>query len=180
MVLAKDEVLIKDWNYASGKTGLLFGLHTEAKIAVTNKRVIYSAENERKIARQEIPLKAAKSVYSSHETVSKLGAIMLILLGIVLAIVGIVLMVIKDGDLLPLGLVAIVLGIALALWGYNRLNQGAFSLTITTCGIEGESMAVSASRMLGKRQAPVMRVKIHNDIAREIVEEIGAIIAENR
>ena len=179
MVLAKDEVLIKDWNYASGKTGLLFGLHTEAKIAVTNKRVIYTAENERKIARQEIPLKAAKSVYSSHETVSKLGAIMLMILGVILAVVGIVL-TLQDSALAILGIVAIVLGAVVAWLGYTRLNQGAFSLTITTCGIEGESMAVSASRMLGKRQAPVMKVKIHNDIAREIVEEIGAIIAENR
>jgi uncharacterized membrane protein len=179
MVLAKDEVLIKDWNYASGKTGLLFGLHTEAKIAVTNKRVIYTAENERKIARQEIPLKAAKSVYSSHETVSKLGAILLMLLGVVLAIAGIVLLFAK-GIFPILGVVALVLGAVVVWLGYTRLNQGAFSLTITTCGIEGESMAVSASRMLGKRQAPVMKVKIHNDIAREIVEEIGAIIAENR
>ncbi len=179
MVLAKDEVLIKDWNYASGKTGLLFGLHTEAKIAVTNKRVIYTAENERKIARQEIPLKAAKSVYSSHETVSKLGAIMLMILGVILVVAGIVL-TLQDSALAILGIVAIVLGAVVAWLGYTRLNQGAFSLTITTCGIEGESMAVSASRMLGKRQAPVMKVKIHNDIAREIVEEIGAIIAENR
>ena len=48
MVLAKDEQIIKDWDYATGKSGKFFNkLHTQCNLTVTNKRIVYTAENVR-------------------------------------------------------------------------------------------------------------------------------------
>ena len=182
MVLAKDEQLIKDWHYATGKSGKFFNkLHTKCNLAVTNKRIVYTAENERKISRQEMPMDLAKSVYGSHETVSKFGAIALIVLGILVAIVGIVL-----GLKIPfigyiIMAIALIFGGYLAIKGLILLNQGEFMAKVTSVELEGESLTLSASRLLAKKKpAAAMKIKLNNDVAREIVEELGAIIAEFR
>ena len=184
MVLAKDEQLIKDWHYATGKSGKFFNkLHTKCNLAVTNKRIVYTAENERKISRQEMPMDLAKSVYGSHETVSKFGAITLIVLGILVAIVGIVLGISIKIPVIGYIIMAIALifGGYLAIKGLILLNQGEFMAKVTSVELEGESLTLSASRLLAKKKpAAAMKIKLNNDVAREIVEELGAIIAEFR
>lgn len=182
MVLAKDEQIIKDWNYATGKSGKFFNkLHTQCNLTVTNKRIVYTAENERKIARQEMPMDLAKSVYGTHETVSKFGAFCMIIFGILIAVVGAIL-----GLKIPIvGYVimvaAVILGVYWVIKGIIRLNQGEFMAKVTSTEIEGESLTLAASRLLAKKKpAAAMKIKLNNDIAREIVEELGAIITEYR
>lgn len=182
MVLAKDEQIIKDWNYATGKSGKFFNkLHTQCNLTVTNKRIVYTAENERKITRQEMPMDLAKSVYGTHETVSKFGAFCMIILGILIAVVGVIL-----GLKIPIvGYVimaaAVILGVYWVIKGIIRLNQGEFMAKVTSTEIEGESLTLAASRLLAKKKpAAAMKIKLNNLVAREIVEELGAIITEYR
>ena len=182
MVLAKDEQIIKDWDYATGKSGKFFNkLHTQCNLTVTNKRIVYTAENERKIARQEMPMDLAKSVYGTHETVSKFGAFCMIIFGILIAVVGAIL-----GLKIPIvGYVimvaAVILGVYWVIKGIIRLNQGEFMAKVTSTEIEGESLTLAASRLLAKKKpAAAMKIKLNNEIAREIVEELGAIITEYR
>lgn len=182
MVLAKDEQIIKDWDYATGKSGKFFNkLHTQCNLTVTNKRIVYTAENERKITRQEMPMDLAKSVYGTHETVSKFGAFCMIIFGILIAVVGAIL-----GLKIPIvGYVimvaAVILGVYWVIKGIIRLNQGEFMAKVTSTEIEGESLTLAASRLLAKKKpAAAMKIKLNNEIAREIVEELGAIITEYR
>jgi hypothetical protein len=182
MVLAKDEQIIKDWDYATGKSGKFFNkLHTQCNLTVTNKRIVYTAENERKITRQEMPMDLAKSVYGTHETVSKLGAFLLIIFGILVAVVGAIL-----GLKIPIVgyailAVAVIFGAYLVIKGIIRLNQGEFMAKVTSVELEGESLNLSASRLFAKKKpAAEMKIKLNNDIAREIVEELGAIVVEYR
>ncbi len=184
MVLAKDEQIIKDWNYATGKSGKFFNkLHTQCNLTVTNKRIVYTAENERKISRQEMPMDLAKSVYGTHETVSKFGALCRIIFGILLAVVGIILgLTIKIEELgYAIMAVGILYGLFFVIKGILRLNQGDFMAKVTSTELEGESFNLSASRLFAKKKPVVaMKIKLNNDIAREIVEELGAIVAEYR
>ena len=182
MVLAKDEQIIKDWNYATGKSGKFFNkLHTQCNLTVTNKRIVYTAENERKISRQEMPMDMAKSVYGTHETVSKFGAFCMIIFGILLVVAGVIL-----GLKIPYVGYAIMAVMAIfgAYWiikGIIHLNQGDFMAKVTSVELEGESFTLSASRLFAKKKpAAAMKIKLNNDVAREIVEELGAIIAEFR
>lgn len=182
MVLAKDEQIIKDWDYATGKSGKFFNkLHTQCNLTVTNKRIVYTAENERKITRQEMPMDLAKSVYGTHETVSKFGAFCMIIFGILIAVVGAIL-----GLKIPIvGYVimaaAVILGVYWVIKGIIRLNQGEFMAKVTSTEIEGESLTLAASRLLAKKKpAAAMKIKLNNLVAREIVEELGAIITEYR
>lgn len=184
MVLAKDEQIIKDWNYATGKSGKFFNkLHTQCNLTVTNKRIVYTAENERKITRQEMPMDLAKSVYGTHETVSKLGAFCMIILGILIAVVGVVLGLKIKIEVLGYALMAVgvLYGLPFIIKGIIRLNQGDFMAKVTSTEIEGGSFDLSASRLFAKKKpAAAMKIKLNNDIAREIVEELGAIITEYR
>ncbi len=182
MVLAKDEQIIKDWNYATGKSGKFFNkLHTQCNLTVTNKRIVYTAENERKITRQEMPMDLAKSVYGTHETVSKFGAFCLIILGILLAVVGAILGMKLGGAGYVIMIIAIIFGLYFIVKGIIRLNQGEFMAKVTSTEIEGESLTLAASRLFAKKKPAVaMKIKLNNEIAREIVEELGAIITEYR
>ena len=182
MVLAKDEQIIKDWDYATGKSGKFFNkLHTQCNLTVTNKRIVYTAENERKIARQEMPMDLAKSVYGTHETVSKFGAFCMIIFGILIAVVGAIL-----GLKIPIVghvimVAAVILGVYWVIKGIIRLNQGEFMAKVTSTEIEGESLTLAASRLLAKKKpAAAMKITLNNLLAREIVEELGAIITEYR
>ena len=88
MVLAQGENLIKSWNYADSKTGGLFNkVKTHATIDVTNKRIVYTAENKNAMDRQEIFLNDVKSLSFSRFAKGNLWAIIKIVFFGILPIV---------------------------------------------------------------------------------------------
>lgn len=164
MILAKNETLIKEWKYGSKKQKRLV---TQSTLAITNKRIISETSNKNYIGRNEIPVSCVKAVSGSHKTASKLPAYLLIGFGIPLCIV--------------------IIGIFMILAGKERLKAGQFELCLTTEGLEGESLEVGYTSPLKSifnrkksKKAPKIKVKIDNAICHEIVETIGAIIAENK
>lgn len=158
MLLAKDEVIIKNWDYAHAKQKRI---KTTASLTVTNKRIVYTCENQQRIDRQEIPLQEVKTIACEKRIAPNFWPIVKIIFG---------------------GLLSIVLiGIPLLLSGIRSLNQGSFTLEITTYGQEGSSMDLRASKMLfRKKNRGTLKVSIDRAIVQEIVDSIGAIIIDNK
>lgn len=158
MLLAKDEVIIKNWDYAHAKQKRI---KTTASLTVTNKRIVYTCENQQRIDRQEIPLQEVKTIACEKRIAPNFWPIVKIIFG---------------------GLLSLVLiGIPLLLSGIRSLNQGSFTLEITTYGQEGSSMDLSASKMLfRKKNRGTLKVSIDRAIVQEIVDSIGAIIIDNK
>ena len=158
MLLAKDEVVIKNWDYAHSKQKRI---QTTASLTVTNKRIVYTCENQQRIDRQEIPLKEVKTIASEKRIAPNFWPIVKIIFG---------------------GLLSLVLiGIPLLLSGIRSLNQGSFTIEITTYGQEGSSMDLSASKMLSnKKNRGRLKVSINREVVQEIVDTIGAIVLDNK
>ena len=158
MLLAKDEVVIKNWDYAHAKQKRI---KTTASLTVTNKRIVYTCENQQRIDRQEIPLEAVKTIACEKRIAPNFWPIVMIIFGGILSLV--------------------LIGIPLLLAGIRSLNQGSFTIEITTYGEEGSSMDLRASKMLMRRKNKgTLKVSIDRDAVQEIVDTIGAIVIDNK
>lgn len=164
MVLAKGEVLIKDWNYANSKSGGLFSkVETHANLSVTSKRIIYSAESKRSVERQEIPLDKVKTLSMSRSAEANGWIIFRIIFFAIFSV--------------------ILIGIPGLVRAIKELNSGMFHLEITTEGITTPSLEVETQKtVVRKRRAKNQKVKIMIDkhVVEEIIDELGAIIVENK
>lgn len=180
MQLANNEHIIREWEYATSKTGVADLNKTKATLTVTNKRIVHDMRNKLEISRDEIQLQDVKTLHMSHATKSKVGPVMTIILGIIIMIVGIVLSA-KAGvaALLP---VFLVLGGIIVVVGILKLQGGALTLTITTRLQEGSSLGIGAfgGKGLGKKNKGTLKVVVNNAIASEIVDMIGAIIIDSQ
>lgn len=172
MVLAKQEEVIKEWSYATARAK---GVHTDYKLTVTNKRLVSSARSSLSYSQQEIPLNTIKSISGSHEKKSPVGAILLMILGIVAIVVGFVVGEGKMAITLPVALV----GVILVIIGIVLLKQGAFTLVVTTAGTESSGIAVGAVKWFGKgKKHGRVKIKVDNKVADEIIETLGAIVID--
>lgn len=199
MVLAKDEVVVKDWEYAKSivKSGRNV-VETVKTLTVTNKRIVAGSKNPMRTDYEEVPLSAVKNVSVSHYQPSKLSAILMIVFGALAMILGVVLGVVipnntgmdsttgvytSDSTNIVYMFVLVVVGIILLVKGIKNLNQGIFTLVLTTAGVQSELMSLGFFKVFrnGKRvKSETVKVKIDNTVAQEIVETIGAIILENK
>ena len=199
MVLAKDEVVVKDWEYAKSivKSGRNV-VETVKTLTVTNKRIVAGSKNPMRTDYEEVPLSAVKNVSVSHYQPSKLSAILMIVFGALAMILGVVLGVVipnntgtdsttgvytSDSTNIVYMLVLVVVGIILLVKGIKNLNQGICTLVLTTAGVQSELMSLGFFKVFrnGKRvKSETVKVKIDNTVAQEIVETIGAIILENK
>lgn len=173
MVLAKDEQVLREWEYASSKVKMV---ETKYSLTVTNKRIISSSKSSQKSAREEIPVSAVKGISASHEMKSKFWAILLMALG------GLVILMqfFSLGEDFNAGLffIGLLLGGFLIYLGYIRLGEGMFTLTISTKEKEGQPMQMGAIKFVkslfnfkGK-----VKIKINNHAAEDIIETIGSLI----
>ncbi|MBQ7369877.1 MAG: hypothetical protein IJW58_02760 [Clostridia bacterium] len=199
MVLAKDEVVVKDWEYAKSivKSGKKV-VETVKTLTVTNKRIVAGSKNPTRTDYEEVPLSAVKNVSVSHYQPSKLSAILMIVFGVLAMILGVVLGVVipnntgtdsttgvytSDSTNIVYMLVLVVVGIILLVKGIKNLNQGIFTLVLTTAGVQSELMSLGFFKVFrnGKKvKSETVKVKIDNTVAQEIVETIGAVILENK
>ena len=163
MVLAQGENLIKSWNYADSKSGGLFNkVKTHATIDITNKRIVYTAENANAVDRQEIFLNQVKTLSMSRSSKGNLWAIIKIVFFGILSIV--------------------LIGIPGLLRSIKELNQGSFEMSITVDGVMTEALAVTASKIVLPKKMKTSKVKvlINKAVVNEIVDTIGAVIVENK
>ncbi len=184
MVLAKDEIIVNEWEYATSKNDKHKSKHA---LVVTNKRIVSTVQSKSKITQSEIPVSSVQNVHLSHETPSKLNAIFMIVLGAILALVGIVCAVGVINIVMQLvsiiaGAVLLLIGVPMLIAGILRLNQGAFSVVLTTNSLpEYELMSVGIEKIYGKRKlSSAVKFHINNDIAKEIIDTIGAVILDNK
>ena len=177
MLLSKDEGVIKEWNYAVSKKGME---KTEASLVVTNKRVVHDVKNYHSISRTEIPLKEVKSIdYYSNSKIS-IGAVLAIIFGVVLAIVGFVLMG-KLGDDAGIAAIPIVFGVVLVIAGIIGLSKSAFTMVLYTSGIVTEMLSIGASAIKPKRKRKrggKVKIKVDKNVAADIIDSLGAIVLD--
>ena len=159
--LAKNETLVKSWEYAQTKQGFEKKSH---ELTVTDKRIITSSESSKGVDRREIYLDDVKTLEYSFAKQGLFKAILLLILGVFTSI--------------------IVAGIFFIIKAISILKEKSFELTMTTEGFESDGLEIGASSMkkifgfLKKKSK--LKVKVNKDAALEIINELGAIIVEKK
>ena len=179
MQLSKNEQIVREWDYATSKSGMIDLNKTQATLTITNKRLIHDVRNKLEISRTEVQLKDVKSVHLTQTKKSMAGPIVMIVLGIILAIVGVVLATTAE-DMAVIGFIPLLLGALIAIKGFMSLHGGAFTLNLYTYEFSEESMTIGArgGKGLGKKNHSKIKVIVNNDVAAEIVDSLTAIILD--
>lgn len=172
MALAKNEKLIKDWNYAtqSGR-----GVSVKQSLIVTNKRLVHELRSSTDITRQEVPLSNVKALNMSSAKRISIPAIIAIVFGVLLAIAGVALKFVLEADMVVM-VPFLAIGVILVVVGILCLKRASFTLEIITNGCA--SIYGGSSNIVSKKDAKVT-VKINISIANEIIETLGAILLDN-
>ncbi len=179
MTLANGEQVIKDWNYATQKGSA--GKVTKT-LTVTNKRIVHEVHSHIARVHDEIPLDSVKSISMTSVRKTSIGAIFAIILGVILAIASIVFSgSLEENASSTIILVGgIVLGIILVVLGILGLGHGAFTLEITTKGIEGTSLYIGSSSIIPKsRKQKKVKIKVDLKVVDDIMDTLGAILLDN-
>lgn len=195
--LANNESIVASYPYAKGKGK---GNHTSCELIVTNRRVINSSEGKRCASYEDIPLKAAERVNVSYGI--KLGGfgIFLIVLGTIVALLGLAAGVLafvepeglivelfgeesvlsSVGIIFGVGAVLIVLGIILAI----LLKSAKLSLALSSSGLSEQTMvigkAATAYRKKSKKKVKAMKIKVSPKVVKQMAEELCAVIMDAR
>ena len=181
MKLAKEETLLKEWEYAETTVK---GQKSISKLTVTNKRIVADTRGMGKVERQEIPMSAVKGVSCSYERSAPRRGLVRIILSALFIILGIVLFVQGiDMDEISLLLVSILI-IMIGIFLLGIKTRSGFILAITTYGEEGSPLALGASNLTGKNKAVAttaqIQVQVKDLVVMDMIETIGAIITENQ
>ncbi len=174
MVLAKDETLIKEWEYGKSSEWKFFGAETKYSLAVTDKRIVASSKSRKKNSREEISVKDVKGVSVAHNIPSILSAIILMSIGVLYLLFCIIYLTYED--LGVFGILMMPVAVILIIWGITRLNQGSITISIITDGPKSVSLALGLAKMTRRISGGGFRVKIDNQVAEEIVETLGTLI----
>ena len=176
MQLSTNEQVLRQWDYATSKSGMVDLNKTQATLTITNKRIIHDVRNKLEISRTEVQVKDVKSVHMTQTRKSKVGPIMKIVLGIIIAIVGII--IASSAEVAALIPVFLILGGIFVVWGILSLRGGALTLNLYTYDTSEESLTIGASggKGLGKKNKSKIKVIVNNDVAYDIVESLTALI----
>ncbi|MBQ7369876.1 MAG: hypothetical protein IJW58_02755 [Clostridia bacterium] len=193
MLLAKDETLLKEWQYGTTKEGFLglFGETKKATLTVTDKRIVAGVKSSKRTAYEEVAIKDVTQVSLSQFTPSKQRAYLLIVLGVLQAVsaLGILLipMLLPQQDPSSMGSISgmavplLLIAALFILTGIKLLNQGGFTMSLLMKGVETPLLSVGAVSLSGKaKKQGTMKVSVNMESAKEIVETIGALIVENQ
>lgn len=165
--LAKDEVVLKSWDYA--KAGNTFDKHKkECNLTVTNKRVVSSIENKFSLTRNEIPLHDISGVEGNYQKNNSFWAKIKLFFGIILCIV--------------------IIGIPMVISALKTLRACTFSLTIHTKGTPGIPLSIGmqgaadhvARKHLFSKSINKFKVYVDKELAREVLDEVGAIVLDSK
>lgn len=192
MVLAKDEKVVKEWEYSSAGS---VSEVSRSVLTITNKRVISSIKSKNKIEQNEIPLSSVKGVSCQYGTYAKWLSILLVVLGglaLIFAIAAFAVSMAADPesadygvDLIMgylMGTICLVIAIPCLFMGIVRLLSGLFNVVITITGTEGTSLAFGALGLFGgalKRKGSLI-VKVNSEKAKEIVDSLGAVLLDTK
>lgn len=180
--LAKDEVVLREYDYAIVKSKKNEVLHS---VILTDRRIIAQEQGPRSFARKEMPIEHADYISTNFDSY-KHGvafAVLLLTLSVLLAVGGFVWSRFTDlrWFLIPscLAVVALVFGVIVLILSIS--NKGASAeLEIRSRTPIYEMLSVSANGMRAESKVDKIKIKVDKDIAEQLLNEIGAIVVENR
>ncbi len=195
--LANGESVIKTWNYAQGE-GKEDGKaqHFQSSLTVTNKRLISSVFRKggahSGLYTQEIFLEDVKAVSGFYAKKASVAALVICIILAVLSVPAIVYLAFLPSSMLayrlsfPIRLAFFAVPVLLIFLGillFNLKKKSSFYLYLSTRGVEGTPMEISAN-IVGNRKNKTMTnidiVHVHPAVAEEIVSTLGAIILNHR
>ena len=166
--LAKDEQIIKSWDYAvSGKMLQSKAKKIQSNLTVTNKRIIATQYNDIYLKRDELPVAAVKSISGEYRTARKFWPMVKLIIGIPLCIV--------------------LVGIKIVKSALDQLRSADFDLVIITSGEEGSSLGLGAFSHAAPTKGGIFaklkglfktKVLVSKELSKEILDELGAIVID--
>lgn len=162
---AKDETVLKSWDYA--KAGHRFDKHKkECNLTITNKRIITSKENKYSLERTELNIKDAQGITGSYRRNDSFW--------------------VKVKYYFTLILSFVIIGIPFFLKAREQMKACFLELEIQTNTGRGSSLQLGANtgdnvkrfHFFGNSYINKFKVYVDKDLAREILDEIGAIIVD--
>ncbi|MBQ3235606.1 MAG: hypothetical protein IJA97_05565 [Clostridia bacterium] len=181
MILAKNEIILNEWNYATSNKFSSKRKNTEHVLTVTNKRVVSTVSNKRKIDRREVAIEAIQNISLRHEMPSKLAPVLMILLSVLLIAGCVVLAVLLKNLYVTIGAILVgVIAFCIFLDAVLNLKKSHFYIELFTNTLsENTVMAVNHDSFYRvPRIRKKVRIVVDNKIARDIIEQLGAIIFE--
>lgn len=193
--LCTNEHIIKSWDYATEHVN---NEHFCANLTVTDKRIISMHQNGKSIARNEVPLSSVTGINIFHGRKANFGAVLLLLVGLVFALFPVTLAMyestIQPMLLQTLGFnigkviyiviscVICIAGLIMFFGAVKILRQALFCLEILTNGNESGSVMIGneSANVFGRHSKYAVQIKVSRRIAMEILDQLGAIICENR
>lgn len=179
MILAKNEEIIKKWDYC--QTGRGITGNGIAILTVTNKRIV-SEISESAIARKEslrkieVLTKDICGLTINKRVASNLKDILFIVLGLIVIIIGIALCAIVNAVCLLIS----VVDVALLVVGIRNLNRAGFNLIIKSRGMDYSLLILAASTLIAsKKKSSDIKIKTDKNVISEIYNTIGAAIIES-
>ena len=172
MTLAKNEKIIKEWEYASVKAG---GHTTKKTLTATNKRIIHEVRSSRDITRDEVNLENVKALSMSSAKRISIGAVIAIIFGAFLLLAGLVLNFAADMEA-TLTVAMMVIGVIVIIIAIFFLKKAAFTLEIKTDG--SSSIYAGSSNIVASNKNTTVEIKINLTVANDIIETLGAIILD--
>ena len=176
LILASNERIIKDWHYATETTKTD---KEDCYLAVTNKRVVFGVNRSKGFSRDEILIEHIQRVSTSYEKSINMSFLTLCILGFLIICAGILVgMVYVPNTYIIIagcvvGAVLIISGIAAIL----SSRRAQFSLLIYTSA--SDEVGVQVNTALHRHDhlpKQVTKVKVNTDVAREIVNTLGAMV----
>ena len=178
MILAKNEIILNEWNYATSNQ---YNSKTEHTLTVTNKRVVSSISNKRKVERREVAVDSIQNISLSHEMPAKLWPVVMILLSI--AIIGACVascILFKYAFVIPVAVLVGVIALCLFIDAVLNLRKSHFYIELFTNTLsENTVMSVNYDNFTSHRRfRKKFRIVVDNKVARDIIENLGSIIFE--
>lgn len=179
MQLIKDEVVVREFEYATVKRG---DSTTSCSVTITNKRVFTTDSTKRQIAHMEVPLSKVKRMDASFKAPNNWPAYMCIAYAVMCFILSVVAVVsgwVEDQPKMIWLFVALVAVWVLSAW--LVWQWPTFKWTLSTVGIEGKPFYTSIAKLIPtKGRMGRKRVHLNRAVCEEFTYSIGAAIAEAR
>ena len=163
----KDEQVLKSWDYA--KAGHTFDKDKqECNLTVTNKRIISTKESTYSLDREEIPLKEVHGIEGTYRRNTSIWTKIKLFFGIILCIV--------------------IIGIPMVIKALKELRACVLELTITTNGGDGDPLCIGVAGAANNvkrfhlfgNSLNKFKVYVDKEMAREILDEIGSVVLDNK
>lgn len=178
MQLIKDEVVVKEFEYATVNRG---NNQLKCSVTVTNKRVYTTDVSKRQVAHTEVPLDKVKSINSTFIVPKNRTSIYFIIYAIVFAVLGTGCFFSNVFEevyefLIVLGIAALCAVIAILLW-----QHPSFNLDFTTKGQEGKPLYTSVSKLIpSKGRSGKFNIHLNRHVCEDFMYSIGAALTEAR